>query len=216
MRALLVGAGLLFVSACTTANTQPVPARDSVEAEHQTVPVNTESAFVTQGGGEGTRGQTHDTPADPPAPISDEEAWTWRTSPTAVVTAAATTDLHIAPVGPNGQRSTRLNTPEDRSTWQLSQQEMRFALAMAGWPEELHEQALSVSWQESRWSPEAVGDGGRSLGLFQLNAATWAPYCGVPAEWLLEPLTNAWCALRVYEYEQARGYPAWSNWSVKP
>jgi hypothetical protein len=172
-------------------------------------------------------------PADPPAP--DPEEWTrWLTMITSDVaygdatavasTAGSVTTLTLAP-------------PADRSEWQLLKpelamhcprargmaplcdgpsDEMRLVLTAAGWPLEWHEAALTVSWGESRWSPEAIGDRGTAYGLFQLHPDPWAVYCEIPAEWLLEPVANARCALAVIRYELAKGYPMWSNWTVKP
>ena len=102
---------------------------------------------------------------------------------------------------------------------------MRDVLAAAGWPAELHDQALSVACGignrrytsgESGCRPGAVGDSGRSLGLFQLNGATWGRYCGVSQDALLDAVVNASCAYRVYLYDVDRGQPAWTQWSVKP
>jgi len=90
---------------------------------------------------------------------------------------------------------------------------MRQVLYSSGWPEELLSQALAVSYCESKWSPGASGDSGRSLGLFQLNIATWFPYAGEdPALWA-DPLVNARVALKTYGYDIARGYEPWRQWS---
>ena len=98
----------------------------------------------------------------------------------------------------------------------LSEAEMRAILADVGWQGIDLEEALRVSWGESRWSPYAAGDNVNSLGLFQLNRTTWPPYCGIGVEALYDARENAKCALAVFRYEQARGYPRWANWSVKP
>jgi len=96
---------------------------------------------------------------------------------------------------------------------QLSEDEMRHILALAGWPEELTDEALRVAWVESRWSPYARGyECPSCLGLFQLHADTWGPYCGVDREALFDPLANATCALSVYLYDLERGQPAWWQW----
>ncbi len=98
----------------------------------------------------------------------------------------------------------------------LTEAEMVAVLTEAGWPAELHAAALAVSWCESRWSPYAVGDGGRSLGLFQLNQQTWFPYAGEdPAQWA-DPLVNARTAWATYQYDIGRGYAPWKQWSCKP
>lgn len=98
----------------------------------------------------------------------------------------------------------------------LTEAEVREVLTEAGWPAELHDEALAVAWCESRWSPYAVGDGGNSLGLFQLNVATWFRYAGEnPALWA-DPLVNARTALATYYYDLGRGYEPWKQWSCKP
>lgn len=98
----------------------------------------------------------------------------------------------------------------------LSEAEMRAILTVAGWPVELHDAALRVAWCESKWSPYAVGDGGHSLGAFQLNKDTWFSYAGEdPAQWA-DPLTNARVAWATYQYDIARGYTPFNQWSCKP
>ena len=99
---------------------------------------------------------------------------------------------------------------------QLTEAEMRALLAEAGWPESLIPQALAVSWCESKWSPGAIGDSGRSVGLFQVNAATWFPYAGEDASQWADPLVNARVAWRTYQYDIGRGYESWRQWSCKP
>ena len=102
---------------------------------------------------------------------------------------------------------------------------IRDVLLEAGWPVELHDQALAVfcgignrRWPngESNCNPAAIGDNGASLGFAQLNAATWAPYCGVSPEALLDLFTNVACAWKVYQYDIGRGQAPWTQWSVKP
>lgn len=98
----------------------------------------------------------------------------------------------------------------------LTEAEMRAVLAEAGWPRELHEAALAVAWCESRWSPYAHGDGGASLGLFQLNVETWFRYAGEdPAQWA-DPVVSARVAWATYQYDLGRGYEPWRQWSCKP
>jgi hypothetical protein len=103
----------------------------------------------------------------------------------------------------------------------LTEEEVRAVLEVAGWPAELHEAALRVTWGESRWSPyahngEDVGEG--SFGLFQLNVAYfsktnprgWASVCGVEPWELYDPVINAECAWVVYQRS------GWSPWAVQP
>ena len=109
---------------------------------------------------------------------------------------------------------------------QLTEAEAIAVLEAAGWPTELIPQALAVFCGignqsgfprgESGCSPGAVGDSGRSLGFAQLNGATWAPYCGITEEMLMDVLENARCAWQVYNYDLSRGQAAWTQWTVKP
>lgn len=109
---------------------------------------------------------------------------------------------------------------------QLTEAEMRVLLAEAGWEDALIPEALAVFCGinnrsghprgESGCNPGAVGDSGNSLGLGQLNGDTWAPYCGVPREALMDALTNLRCARKVYQYDIDRGYARWKQWTVKP
>lgn len=83
----------------------------------------------------------------------------------------------------------------------LSEAEMRAVLTEAGWPEELLAEALTVAYCESRYRPGAVGDGGNSLGLFQLWYG-WARPAGYEPDHLYDPVVNARVALYV---RQVRG-----------
>lgn len=108
----------------------------------------------------------------------------------------------------------------------LSEDEATAILETAGWPAELIPQALAVFCGinnqsgfpngESRCQPGAVGDGGNSLGWAQLNGATWAPYCGITQEQLLDAQENAHCSWKVFNYDLDRGQAPWTQWSVKP
>jgi hypothetical protein len=93
---------------------------------------------------------------------------------------------------------------------QLTEAQMREVLRLAGWPDELVNEALAVSWCESRWSPGAVGDSGRSVGLFQLWTG-WFPAVGLPLERWDDPVVNAAAALRVLERRGQWGGPG--GWS---
>src|SRR3990167_206601 len=231
MRALLVCAGLLFMSACGTANTQPVPARDSVEAtltdeaawwEHATSLI--ESTIRTYGGDRGLRAsplaqestsgefvQAGSNPALILQP-SDEEAWSWPDAhvPDSYPVYTAPFTATSAGSAPSRVR----NIPEDRSTWQLSEAEMREVLTLAGWETSLHEQALFVSSCESRWSPEAIGDSGSARGLFQVHKV-WADYIELPWIAAFEPVANAQMALGAYTYSIAKGYEPWAQWAER-
>jgi hypothetical protein len=97
----------------------------------------------------------------------------------------------------------------------LTLDEVRTVLEAAGWPAELIPEAVSVAWCESRFSPGAVGDGGSSLGLFQLWAG-WFPYAGVPVEYWSVPVANARVALAVALRDIERYGTPWYQWSCRP
>ena len=78
----------------------------------------------------------------------------------------------------------------------LTEAEMRAVLTEAGWPEELLAEALTVAYCESKWSPYAVGDGGHSLGLFQLWTG-WFLAAGYSVEQAYDPVVNSRVALYV-------------------
>lgn len=59
--------------------------------------------------------------------------------------------------------------------------------------------ACAVAWCESSFDPHAVGDGGRSLGWFQLWTG-WAAWYGVQVDALFDPATNAAVARAVFEH----------------
>jgi len=88
----------------------------------------------------------------------------------------------------------------------LTREQLDEVLRRAGWPEEELENARAVAWCESRWRPHAVGDGGDSLGLFQLWGG-WFRWAGVPIESWGDPVVNAAVALRVW---QQHGWEEWA------
>lgn len=93
---------------------------------------------------------------------------------------------------------------------------LRETLTEAGWPVELHDEALRVAWCESRWETDALGIGGTARGLFQIHLSPWFPYAGEPAESWADPLVNARVGWAVYQYDISRGQPAWTQWTCKP
>lgn len=92
----------------------------------------------------------------------------------------------------------------------LTEAEMRAVLTEAGWPAEWHDDALAVAWCESKWSPYAVGDGGNSLGAWQLWRGWWAA-AGEDLEQWADPLVNARVALYVRSVRGRFGGPG--GWS---
>ena len=111
------------------------------------------------------------------------------------------------------------------SGWPLSRDEMLSVLRTAGWPEEWLWEALSVACGfdnprypsgESGCHPGLRGDGGRSLGLFQIQPRYWSERCGAGEVELLLPLPNAACALIIVRDNEKAGRPRWTYWSIRP
>jgi hypothetical protein len=96
---------------------------------------------------------------------------------------------------------------------QLTSDELAAILRLAGWPDSLIPEAMSVSWCESRWSPYAVGDGGNSLGLFQLWTG-WFPAFREDLSAWYDPLVNARVAR--YVYERRGRWGGGGGWSCAP
>jgi hypothetical protein len=141
--------------------------------------------------------------------------------PTAMVAAQERSSV-VEPPSPNAPVGG--SNPSVPAT-QLSDAEIRALLSATGWDGALLEEAVRVFCGygnarfpngESRCIPSASGDRGNSLGLAQLNGATWAPYCGVTQAALFDAETNLWCARKVYQYDIDRGHAPWAQWSVKP
>ena len=80
---------------------------------------------------------------------------------------------------------------------QLTEAQLVYILIEVGWPQDWIPEAVSIVWCESKYSPGAIGDGGQSLGLFQL----WIGWF-LEGEDPFNPYTNAAVALRV---RQTRG-----------
>lgn len=97
-----------------------------------------------------------------------------------------------------------VSEPELPAEWpeQLSEGQVRWVLAAAGWPPDQVSAALAVAWCESRWRPTAVGDHGQSLGLWQL----WSGWYEPGEDWR-DPVDAAAAALRVWRSE------GWEEWS---
>ncbi len=147
--------------------------------------------------------------ADSPGADSGEH---WRSVSTGAATAVST----LFPPSPTPSVVEAATARVSSQGGQLTEPEAIAVLEAAGWPTELIPQALAVAWCESKWSPGAVGDSGRSMGLFQVNLATWFPYAGEdPSQWS-DPLVNARVAWATYNYDLSRGYAPWKQWSCKP
>lgn len=107
-----------------------------------------------------------------------------------------------------------IDTPIIIDIAQLTEAQMRTVLKVTGWPAELIEAALKVSWCESRWSPGAIG--GTSWGLFQIQPSPWASYAGVYAQDLFDPIINAKVALAIVRYDEDRGMAPFKQWTCRP
>lgn len=83
----------------------------------------------------------------------------------------------------------------------------------AGWPEELHEDALAVAWCESRWRVNAVGDRGAAVGAWQVHVydTAWAPLVAAAGGDIWDPVQQAAVALRIYEIRGRFG--GWGGWT---
>ena len=90
---------------------------------------------------------------------------------------------------------------------QLSEGQIRQLLAEIGTPPEWIDALVAIAWAESRWSSGAIGDGGNSLGLFQL----WTGWFRADED-PFDPATNARVSIRV---RQALGrFGGAGGWSV--
>lgn len=98
----------------------------------------------------------------------------------------------------------------------LGRGELSAILISAGWSESLIPEALRVIECESRGNSTAIGDSGRSVGLFQLNKETWFRYAGTDPDMWHDPYVNAVTALATYNYDIGRGYAPWTQWTCKP
>ena len=135
-------------------------------------------------------------------------------APTAQEAAAELPPPELQAAGVSSHQPQPVASQQQRETGpgQLSEAEMVGVLQEAGWPASLIPAALAVSWCESKWSPGALGDGGVSVGLFQIGRSRpgwngWFIYFGIDESNWADPLTNAYTALLVY---QNSGWEPWT------
>jgi hypothetical protein len=79
--------------------------------------------------------------------------------------------------------------------------EVERIMAAAGVPPEWRGQFAAIAWCESRWRRDAVGDGGSSLGMWQLWRG-WFDRAGIDLTYWADPVANARVAIYV---RQSRG-----------
>lgn len=106
----------------------------------------------------------------------------------------------------------------------MLEHEVLAVLIEAGWPEPLHDAALRLSFCESGyyhpvtkikyWRPWAIGDGGASVGLFQMqwSGSSWRGWfipAGEDEAQRLDPVVNARTALWAYNRS------GWEPWTCK-
>lgn len=95
-------------------------------------------------------------------------------------------------------------------TESLGEEQLRQVLREAGWPEELHEQAMRVAWCESRWHPDSVNGQSGVTGLFQLWEG-WYRYSGLNRDDWADPIVNARAAYGAFLYSGG-----WNQWQCQP
>jgi len=95
----------------------------------------------------------------------------------------------------------------------LTREQVADAARLAGWPEDLIPELLTVAWCESRFHRKVIGDHGRSFGLMQIQPQ-WhlgrIEALGYTVEDLLDPVVNLEVALDIYNDT------GWSLWSCRP
>jgi hypothetical protein len=95
----------------------------------------------------------------------------------------------------------------------LSEAEVADHLRNAGFEERVVPQMVCTAKWESSFFSEASNvnrNGSKDIGLFQINDRTWLGPCGVTRNDLLDPATNAECALTVY---QGGGLGSWYGYT---
>lgn len=120
---------------------------------------------------------------------------------------------HVLPTVEANVAASELSAPlqpvQPLNTWVLSAAERAIMYARAAIPVEFMPILEAIGYCESKHSPGAVGDGGQSLGWFQLWVG-WAR----EGEDLMDPVTNLQVALRVRETRGRWG--GGGGWSCAP
>lgn len=106
------------------------------------------------------------------------------------------------------------SAPVQAAQGALTEGEMDSYLLAAGVPLEWWADFKAIAHCESRWRPEAIGDGGNSIGLMQLNRM-WFAYAGTDVEKWDDPLVNIQTAWATFNYDIGRGYEPWTQWSCR-
>ncbi len=104
---------------------------------------------------------------------------------------------------------------------QLTHDELRDTLRLAGWPEHLWDEAAAVVECESKRSPAAIGDSGRSVGLFQIGIARpgwqgWFLYFGIDEAGATDAHINAYVGWLTWQYGVERYGYGWGPWACRP
>ena len=99
----------------------------------------------------------------------------------------------------SGSAECQPELPRDR---QLTRIEMLHALDRAGWDVEHWQEALEVSWCETRWKPYENGDDGRAFGLLQVHKSPWQRWSKVSGNMKnsVTGLRVAWLVFRDHEH----------------
>ncbi len=95
----------------------------------------------------------------------------------------------------------------------LTPSQVRVYASIAGWPSDLQDQLLVVSYCESKNRPYATN--GVMRGLMQLHPI-WFSYSANSLDDWANPITNLRTAYSAYQYDVARGNAPWTQWQCKP
>lgn len=93
------------------------------------------------------------------------------------------------PVAPSGG-------PVQARLASFQNEDVRSIMSLAGVPAEWWPEFEAIAWCESRWRPDAIGDGGSSVGMWQLWRG-WFHSAGFDGEAWSDPVVNARTALYV-------------------